>query len=98
MRRWRKPSLPLLVARVVIITVLTTLLTFAIALFFGITGIMLVAMIRGGAVNLTAAYRHIALPIAAIALLIALVVNLIVEVRYYRHARAHLSPNLPRTA
>jgi hypothetical protein len=86
------------VARVVIITALATLLSFAIALFFSITGIMLVDMIRGGGVNLTSAYRHIALPIALVTLVIALVVNLVVEIRYYRRARGNAPTKLSRVA
>jgi len=97
-RHSRKPKIWLLVARVVIITVLATLLSFAIALFFAVTGIMLVAMIRGGGVNLTAAYRHIALPIALVTLVIAFVVNLVIEIRYYRRARMNAPTDLSRVA
>jgi hypothetical protein len=77
----------LLVARAVIIAVLAMLLTFAVALFFGIAGVLLVNLVRGGGTSLTVAYRHVALPIALIAFATAFIAGLAVEIRHYRHTR-----------
>jgi hypothetical protein len=96
--RTRKPSVGLLVVRVVVITILAGLLTFAVALFFGITGIVLVDMIRGGGVNLAAAYRHVALPIAIAALVVALIVTLFTEIKHYRRALAAARAGYSRAA
>jgi hypothetical protein len=94
----RKPSVGLLVIRVVVITILAALLTFAVALFLGITGIVLVDMIRGGGINLAAAYRHVALPIAIAALVIALIAALFTEIKHYRRALAAARTGYSRAA
>ena len=91
MKRVRKPSIFLLIVRVIVITVLITLLAFAVALFFGITGIVLVDMIRGGGVNLALAYRNVALPVAMAVLVIAFMATLTVEVRHYRRLRVGMA-------
>ncbi len=88
----------MLVVRVIVITALATLLSFAVALFLGIVGIMLADMIRGGGMNLANAYRHIAFPIALVALVIALVLALVSEVRHYRRALAAARSRYSRAA
>ncbi len=85
----RKPNLAMVIVRVVVITVLVTLLSFAVALFLGIAGILLVGMIKGGLSDLSLAYRHIAFPIAMGAMVIAFVVTLVTEVKHYRRQRAN---------
>jgi len=97
-KRARKPSIALLLVRVVVISVLITLLAFAVSLFFGITGIVLADMIHGGGINLAHAYRNIALPIALVTLLIAFVASLTVEIRQYRRARASVTAESQRAA
>ena len=82
----RKPSILLSVIRVIVLTVLSTLLAFAVSLFLAICGIVLTNMIRGGGINMAAAYRSVALPIAIGVGFVALVVSIIVEVRTYRRA------------
>jgi hypothetical protein len=94
----RKPSIGLLVVRVAVITILAALLTFAVTLFFGITGIVLVDMLRGGGINLAAAYRHVALPIAVAALVIALIATLVTEIKHYRRALAAARAGYSRAA
>lgn len=74
--------------RVVVITVLITLFCFAVALFLGIAGIVLVGMIRGGISDLSVAYRHIAFPIAMGAMVVGFVVTLVSEIKHYRRMRA----------
>lgn len=74
--------------RVVLITFLLTLLTFAVSLFIGIVGTVIFSWLRGGSANVTLAYRHVAVPSAAIGAGIALVVMVIIEIRRYRQNRA----------
>lgn len=84
----RKPSAGLAAVRVLLITVITTLFCFAVALFFGIVGVVLANVAKHGRLNMNIAYRHIAFPIAVGVLLIAFVSALVSEVRRYRRARA----------
>jgi ABC-type methionine transport system permease subunit len=84
----RKPSLGLAAVRVVLITFISTLLSFAVGLFFGIVGVVLVNMAKGGALNMNLAYRHVAFPLAMVATVITFVVTLRWELRRYRQARA----------
>jgi len=74
--------------RVVLITFLFTLLTFAVSLFIGIVGTVIFSWLRGGSANVTLAYRHVALPSAAIGAGIALVMMAVIEIRRYRQNRA----------
>jgi hypothetical protein len=74
--------------RVLLITFLLTLLTFAVSLFIGIAGTVIFSWLRGGSANVTLAYRHVALPSAAIGAGIALVAMAIIEIRRYRQNRA----------
>ena len=83
-----EPSIPALIARVLVITVLATLLTFAAFLFLGIAGFALAEMIRGGGLNLANAYRLVALPGAAVGFVVAFCASLWAEVRHYRRACA----------
>lgn len=84
----RKPNKAMVAVRVVLITLLITLFCFAVALFLGIAGIVLVGMIRGGATDLSAAYRHIAFPIAMGAMVIGFVATLVTEIRHYQRMKA----------
>jgi len=70
------------------LTFLLTLLAFAVGLLLGILGIVVNATLRGLHPNMTAAYRHIALPIALAAGVVALVVVSVLEIRSYRQNRA----------
>ncbi len=87
MSNYRATSTALAAIRVVIITVLATLLTFVVSLFLSVVAILLINMIRGGGINMAVAYRHIALPIAIAALVVAFVVALVYELRYTRRKR-----------
>lgn len=84
----RKPSILLSVVRVVLISALLALLCFAIALFAGIIGIVVANIIRGGGLSLSLAYRHIAFPVAMIALVISLIAMGMTEMREFRFRRA----------
>jgi uncharacterized membrane protein len=74
--------------RVLIITVLLTILAFAVALFLAVVGILLANMARGGGINMAHAYRHIALPIAIVTACVALVLSMRSELSYVRRQRA----------
>ncbi len=93
-----KPSAALVVVRVVIITVLLTLLSFVVALFFGTVGILLANIAHGGGINMTVAYRDIAFPIAIVIGAAVMVIALVSEVRRYRRARATTVEALRRAA
>ncbi len=90
----RKPRIVPMILRVAVITALLTLLTFAVTLFLSIVTILLVDMIRGGNINLAMAYRHVALPVAIVALVIALIWTLRVEIRHYRDLRSQYRESL----
>jgi len=62
-------------------------MAFAVSLLLGILGILITAYIRGQHPNITLAYRHIALPIAAIVAAFGLIAMTIVEIRNYRQTR-----------
>jgi hypothetical protein len=84
----RRPDWYLIPARVLLVTFLLTLLAFAVSLLLGILGLVITARVRGVHPNLTTAYRHIALPVAAVAAAIVLVSSTVIEIRHHRQARA----------
>jgi hypothetical protein len=74
-------------ARILALTFLSTLLSFAVTLFFSILGTVVYAGIEHVSPNLVFAYRHIAFPIALLAGSAALVVTVALEVRNYRQGK-----------
>jgi hypothetical protein len=70
--------------RLLLVTFLLALLSFAVCLLLGILGLAITAAIRGGHPNMTIAYREIAFPAAVLAGAAALVVAIGMEVRHYR--------------
>ena len=74
-------------ARVVAITFLLTLLSFAVALLLSILGTVVYSQIEHVAPNLTFAYRHIAFPFAVTVGAIVLVLMLAMEIRHYRQRK-----------
>jgi hypothetical protein len=74
-------------ARILLITFLLTLLSFAVSLLLGILGIVIAAYLRGIHPNLTTAYRHIAFPVAAVVGTIALIFATVTEIRHHRQAK-----------
>ena len=73
--------------RVLLVSFLLTLLTFAVCLLLGILGLLIHARLRGVDPNLTAAYRQIALPAARWAAGVAMVGAIALEVRHLRRQR-----------
>lgn len=84
----RVPSAPLrwflVLLRVLLVTFLLALLSFAVCLFLGILGLVVIAAVRGAQPNLTIAYREIAFPAAILAGAAALVAAIVMEVRHHR--------------
>jgi uncharacterized membrane protein len=74
--------------RILLITFLGTLLSFAVSTFLGILGTIAWAALHHTNPNLTSVYRHFAPLIAAVVGFIVLVVATVHEVRYYRQAKA----------
>ena len=68
--------------RVLLVTFLLALLSFAVCLFLGILGLVITAAARGVQPNLTIAYREIAFPAAILAGAAALVLAIVMEVRH----------------
>jgi hypothetical protein len=75
------------VFRIVGLTFLITLLAFAVGLFVGVVVLAVANIARGGGINMTAAYRHIALPVAGVAFAAGFVTALLSEIRWYRRSR-----------
>ena len=67
--------------RVLLVTFLLALLSFAVCLFLGILGLLISAAVRGVQPNMTIAYREIAFPAAILAGAAALVVAIVMEIR-----------------
>jgi hypothetical protein len=73
--------------RVGLITFIATLLCFAVTLLFAILGTVITARLRGAHPDMRIAYYYIALPVAAVAGSIVLVLALVMEIRHYRQAK-----------
>lgn len=73
--------------RVVVVTVIVTLLSFAVSLFLGICSVLLAAKLRGFSPDLRVAYRYIAVPTACVVAAIVLISAIFLEVRHYRRAK-----------
>lgn len=84
----RKPRWYTIPARVLFVTFLLTLLSFALSLLLSILGLVVVAKLKGASPDLRFAYRGVALPAAAITGAIVLFLSSVLEIRHYRQARA----------
>ena len=73
--------------RVLLVSFLLTLLSFAVCLFLGIFGLLISAAVRGAHPNMTVAYREIAFPGTLVLGGIALLVAVVIEVRYQSRKR-----------
>lgn len=83
----RKPHWYGIAFRVVFVTFLLTLLSFALSLLLGIVGTVLVAKARHVAPDMRIAYRIIAAPVAVVVCAIAFVSSLTMEIRHYRQTK-----------
>jgi hypothetical protein len=73
--------------RVLLVTLIGTLLSFAVILLFAIFGTVIVASLKGVHPDMRIAYRHIALPIALVAGGIVFLFALMIEIRHYGQAK-----------
>lgn len=73
--------------RVLLVTFIGTLISFAVSLFLGIIGVGAVSTLRHVRPDMTVAYRHIALPAAVVAGSIIFVLALVMEIRHYRQTK-----------
>jgi ABC-type nickel/cobalt efflux system permease component RcnA len=73
--------------RVLLLTFLGTLLSFAVSLLLAILGTVIVAAVKGVHPDMRIAYRHIALPMAVVAGGIIFVFALVMEIRHYRQTK-----------
>jgi len=83
----RLPRWYLIPVRILLVTFIVTLLSFAVSLFLGIGGTVLAARLRGGQPDMTFAYRHVALPAAAMVAAIVFISGCFMEVRHYRQTK-----------
>lgn len=74
--------------RVLLVTFIGTLASFAISLLLAIIGTVIVSQLRGVRPDMTIAYRRIALPAALAAGIVILVCVIVMEVRHYRQIKA----------
>jgi hypothetical protein len=74
--------------RVLLVTFLLTLLTFAVSLLLGILGLVIAARLRGVHPNMTTAYRQVAVPTAAVVGAIVLVSTSVMEIRHHSQSKA----------
>ena len=86
--RARRPRWFWILPRVLVVTFILTLFSFAVCLFLGILGIVIGSRLRGIHPNMAFAYRNIAAPAAAIVGSIVLVSATAMEIRHYRQSRA----------
>jgi hypothetical protein len=74
--------------RVLLVTFLLALLSFAVCLFLGILGLVISAAARGTQPNLTMAYRDFAFPAAILAGAAALAMAIVMEIRHHRQCES----------
>jgi uncharacterized membrane protein YfcA len=82
-----QPRWYMIPVRVLLVTFVVTLLSFAVSLLLGIGGTVLAARLRGAHPEMAFAYRQIAVPAAATVAAIVAVSAIFMEVRHYRRAR-----------
>lgn len=70
--------------RVIVATLLFTAGGMGAGLFLGIVGTVLYSIIRGSQIDMTNAYKHVAIPVAILCGSVALVGSVVMEVRARR--------------
>src|ERR1700693_5843212 len=83
----RPPRWYAIPVRVVLVTFIGTLLSFALSLLVGIVGTVAVSALRGVHPHMTVAYRQIALPASRITGSVIFVLALTMEIRHYRQSK-----------
>jgi hypothetical protein len=83
----RPPRWYAIPVRVLLLTFIGTLISFAVSLLLGILGIVALSALHHAHPNMTLAYRHVALPGALIGGSVILVLALAMEIRHYRQSK-----------
>jgi ABC-type antimicrobial peptide transport system permease subunit len=83
----RPPRWYAIPVRVLLVTFIGTLISFAVSLLVGIIGAVVLSAVRHVNPNMTVAYRLVALPTAVVAGCIIFVLALAMEIRHYRQAK-----------
>ena len=83
----RGPRWYLIPVRVLLVTFVVTLLSFAVSLLLGICAVVLASKLHRIQPDLRIAYRYIALPAASVVAAIVLISASFMEVRHYRRAK-----------
>ena len=83
----RPPRWYAIPVRVLLVTFIGTLISFAASLLVGIIGTVVVSALRHAPPNMTIAYRLIAVPAAVVAGSIICVLSLSLEIRHYRQSK-----------
>lgn len=86
--RLRRPRWYLIPVRVLLVTFVLTVISFAVCLLLGILGVAIAARIRGVHPDMALAYRHVAIPGAVMVGAIILVSSATIEIRHYRQSKA----------
>ncbi len=86
-RSTRSPRWYGIPVRVLLVTFVGTLTSFALSLLLAIIGTVVVSSLRGVHPDMRIAYRQIALPMALVAGVVIFVLALTMEIRHYRQAR-----------
>jgi hypothetical protein len=83
----RPPRWYAIPVRVLLVTFIGTLISFAVSLLLGIIGTVAISALRHINPNMTVAYRQVALPAAVVAGSIIFVLALAMEIRHYRQSK-----------
>jgi hypothetical protein len=83
----RPPRWYAIPVRVLLVTFIGTLISFAVSLLLGIIGIVIMSALRHLQPNMTVAYRMIALPATVVAGSMIFVLALAMEIRHYRQSK-----------
>jgi hypothetical protein len=83
----RPPRWYAIPVRVLLVTFIGTLISFAVSLLAGIVLTLIASGFRHANPNMTVAYRRIALPAALVAGCIIFVLALMMEIRHYRQSK-----------
>jgi hypothetical protein len=83
----RPPRWYAIPVRVLLVTFIGTLISFAVSLLLAIIGTVVISSLRHVNPNMTVAYRDIALSAAAVAAGIIFMLALTMEIRHYRQSK-----------
>ena len=83
----RPPRWYAIPVRVLLVTFIGMLISFALSLLLGIVGTVVISVLHHANPNMTVAYRLIALPSTVVAGSIIFVLTLTMEIRHYRQSK-----------